>query len=546
MNGRAFVSATEDFRRARRRAALQSVLARLSGRPTNPLSFEEVKKQLKVAGEVPRGLQDIPLERIIGSVGRYRDFTRDFLPLGDNDAQRWARVKTVMNDAGGLPPIEVYKLGDVYFVKDGNHRVSVARRIGAETIEAYVTEVRTRVPLSPNDTPDDLILKAEYTDFLSQTRLDELRPNANLTLTAPGGHKVLLEHIAVHRYFMGLDEQRDVPGEEAVTHWYDTVYQPVVGMIHETGVLRDFSGRTEADLYLWLSEHRAALERALDWPVSLGAAAEDLMTHTSPQRARGSLTTAEPRNTLWNEILVAVSGTEAGWAALSAALTFAKLEGATLYGLHVLPGETHREGEKAQTVQREFAKRCETAGVPGRLALTVGRPPQVVVSRSRWIDLSVLSVSYPPPEGTLARVGSGLRLIIRRSPKPLLLVPPDAKTLNTLPKRALLAYDGSPKAQEALYAAAYLAGRWHVALGVLTAAEAQGEAKAYLKLHGLEATFVTTQGSAAQAVLREAEAGAVDLIVMGAYGSGALLEAALGSTVDAVLRARRWPVLVCP
>ena len=118
-----------------------------------------------------------------------------------------------------------------------------------------MTEVRTRVPLSLEDGPDDLILKTEYADFLTRTRLDETRPDADLTLTAPGGYETLLEHISAPPLLYGLRKKggcalRGGPRP----HWYDVVYKPVVEAIDETGVLRDFPGRTEADLYLFLAE----------------------------------------------------------------------------------------------------------------------------------------------------------------------------------------------------------------------------------------------------------------------------------------------------
>ena len=559
MNTAEFASAIQDFHRARRRGALRSLLARLAGRSSELLPFEEVRRGLQATGEVPRGLQQIPLDRVVGSVGRYRDFTRDFSPLDDSDEQRWARVRAAVTGPGGLPPIEVYKVGDAYFVKDGNHRVSVARRLGAPTTEAYVTEVRTRVPLSLEDGPDDLILKTEYADFLTRTRLDETRPDADLTLTAPGGYETLLEHISVHRYYMGLERKEDVPFEEAAAHWYDVVYKPVVEAINETGVLRDFPGRTEADLYLFLAEHRAALEAALDWPLSPGAAASDLAARVADpsaapvsvrERVADALEPAPhtPRRSLCDDVLVAVNGAATGWVALTAALGVARREGSFLYGLHVVPSEAQRESREAEAVRAEFAARCEAAGVRGRLALAVGRVPRAVVERGRLVDLIVLSLNYPPPTRPLARLSSGLRLIIRRSPRPLLLAPPATHP----PSHALLAYDGSEKSHEALYAAAYLAGRWGLMLSVLTVGEGRGEPEAlteardYLGAHRLEAAFISAPGPAAEAILREAELRGCDLILMGAYGDAPPLEAVLGSTVDAVLRARRAPVLVCP
>jgi hypothetical protein len=124
--------------------------------------------------------------------------------------------------------------------------------------------------------PDDLILKAEYADFLEKTRLDEYRPQSDLNVTVPGQYPILLEHIDMHRYFMGLDYQRDVSYEEAVTHWYDHVYLPIVQIIRERGILRFFPDRTETDLYLWIAEHRAALEKELGWRINPEDAAIDL------------------------------------------------------------------------------------------------------------------------------------------------------------------------------------------------------------------------------------------------------------------------------
>jgi hypothetical protein len=135
-----YLSALQDFHNARRKASIQEILARLAGRSSELLSYEEVAEKLKLNVRSDAGIHDIPLNAIVGSVGRYSEFTRDFLPLKDEDKQRWARVKAVVDDpeSPNLPPIEVYKVGEVYFVSDGNHRVSVARQEGSEYIEARV------------------------------------------------------------------------------------------------------------------------------------------------------------------------------------------------------------------------------------------------------------------------------------------------------------------------------------------------------------------------------------------------------------------------
>jgi hypothetical protein len=223
------------------------------------LSFDQVQQLISDRQKVDRGTQLIPISHIVGSVGRYRDFNRAFLPRSGANADRWAQLDVALNELRNWPPIEVYKIGDVYFVRDGNHRVSVAKANGMTHIEAEVTEIETRVPLSPDVDLDSLIIKAEYAKFQETTHLDETRPEADIELTEPGRYDILLQHIEVHRYYLGLHLQRDVTLEEAAASWYDTVYRPVIKAIQATGVLREFPRRTEADLYLWVAYHRERL-----------------------------------------------------------------------------------------------------------------------------------------------------------------------------------------------------------------------------------------------------------------------------------------------
>ena len=571
-----FSSAVQDFRRARRQADLQEITARLTGKSAELLPYEDVRRKLKAEVATRRGLEDIPLDAIVGSVGRYADFTRSFLPRQDSDEERWARVKVKVTDLGGLPPIEVYQIGEVYFVSDGNHRVSVARQVGATHIQAYVTEVRTKVPLSPDTQPDDLIVKAEYADFLEHTHLDELRSETDLSMTAPGQYKILQEHIEVHRYFMGLEQKREIPYEEAVGHWYDEVYWPVVQVIRQRGILRDFPERTETDLYLWVSEHRAALGQELGWEIGTDEAAADLAAQFSPRPQRVVARVSEKLldavtpdelqagpppgqwrreqlaarrdDRLFADILVPVSGEEIGWHALEQALVVARREGAQLHGLHVVPSEVQRDSEETQAVQAEFNRRCQAAGIPGELVLAVGEVPREICERARWTDLVVVNLAYPPAPQPLARLSSGFRTLIRRCARPVLAVPETSSRLS----RALLAYDGSPKADEALFVATYLSGKWNIPLVVVTVIEtgrttsdALARAQRYLKTHGVQATFAKESGPVAEAILRTAEEHESDLIIMGGYGLGPVLEVVVGSAVDQVLRESRQPMLIC-
>lgn len=253
-----YFSALEDFRRARHRADLERIVTFLKGRSSSLLSYDDVRKKLKTTGFGRRVLKEIPLEAIVGSVSRYNDFTRSFLPKRDQDKERWAAIDAIMTGAeGGVPPIEVYQIGEVYFVSDGNHRVSVARQVGATVIEAYVTEIPSKVPISPDIQPDELILKAEYTEFLAHTHLNTLRAIKNFGLAVPGKYHILEEQIEIYRYFMQEEQQHEIPYDEAVIRWYDDIYLPVVQIIEDQGMLRDFPNRTATDLYVWISEHRS-------------------------------------------------------------------------------------------------------------------------------------------------------------------------------------------------------------------------------------------------------------------------------------------------
>jgi len=168
--------ALDDFRRARSKAAMQRFWAGIRGRSLDLLPYDEISTKLRAVSRTDRGIKQVPLKDIIGSVNRIQDFDRNFLPLRDDDIYRWADVKTAMTSpmAKGVPPVSLYQIGDVYFVLDGNHRVSIAKEMGMETIEAYVTEIKTKVPISRTLTSDELIQKAAYVNFLEDTKIDQI------------------------------------------------------------------------------------------------------------------------------------------------------------------------------------------------------------------------------------------------------------------------------------------------------------------------------------------------------------------------------------
>ena len=568
-----YLQALQDFKKARREAALQEILARITGKENQLLSYEDVRKKLHAREGSRTELREIPLDAIVGSVGRYSDFTRDFLPREEINEHRWARIMKEASGLRGLPPIEVYQIGDAYFVRDGNHRVSVARRLGAKMIEAYVTKVKTKVNITPDTDPDDLIIKVEYLEFLEKTKLDKLRPDAEVIFTNPGQYPILLEHITVHRYFMGLDQGREIEYEEAVKHWYDTVYMPVVQIIREQGILRYFPERTEADLYLWISRYQAELEENLEWRVTRDVAAADLIERFSPELSKRfsrlfakiyDLVTPDPLeegpppgtwrhetekyhngDNLFSNLLVTVNQTDEELLSLQQAITIAQRESSRIQGLHIgEPGS-----DTADVLAASFERQCDQTDVEGHLVIESGPVARVICERAFWTDLIISKLTYPPSDDPIGRLSSGFRTMIRRCPRPILVVPNQVTPM----RHALLAYNGAPKAEEALYVAAYLAAKWKIQLCVLIIEEEKLDVKKlkyraqqYLRNHSADATIkIHKPGERAKIIMDMAQQNECDFILMGGYKAKPLVEVVLGSVVDEVLRKTTVPLLIC-
>jgi len=579
-NNAATIRAVGDFHEARRKAALESILDPLLGRPVDLLSYDEVRNKLRAVESARRELQDIPLNKIVGSVSRYSDFTRTFLPRHESDKDRWTRVRAAVESLAGLPPIEAYQIGDVYFVLDGHHRVSVARELGADSIEGYVIPVYTRVPLSPGDSPDDLIIKAEYADFLARTQFDYLRAETNLLVSAPGQYPKLLEHVAVHRYFMGQRRNEAVSEKEALVDWHDNYYMPIAELIRSKNLLRDFPGRTETDLYLWIMDHRSRLsDGGMGWEVNTEKAARDLAVRFSPrwgQRLsriarrvtdvivpepllsgppagawRGEHQAPHRGSHLFDDILVTVFRDQSNQSALEMALEIARREEARLTGLHVVGSAAEEDSPEIARLRNEFLSRCAEKDIFGRLVIETGQAAPIICQRSPWVDLTIFRLAYPPPQGLLNRLRSGVRMLIRRCSSPLLAVPNIPFSLDS----ALLAYGSGRTSDEALFLAAYLAGRWQIPLTVVSVQPA-GEsphsptplerARAYLDTHEIQAIYIIeTADEPTPSVLLNAEAHNAGFIITGSYESAPVRESFTGSTVDRILRSTRRPVLIC-
>lgn len=248
--------AHEDFWRAYRRSFWRKLASWISGNDNKLLPYHEIREILPLQGQMDRGAQSIPIEKIVGSAGRYRDFDRAFLPTQKSNSQRWINISSARYADIELPPIDAYKIGDVYFVKDGNHRVSVARQRGQAMIDAYVTEITIPIKLTADTAIDELRSKRDYADFMHKTNLLTLRPETDLELSLTGEYGRLLNHIKTHQYYLGLEQQDDVAFETAVISWHDNVYQPLVTSIKAQKLNEQFPHLTLTDLYWMVSEYQ--------------------------------------------------------------------------------------------------------------------------------------------------------------------------------------------------------------------------------------------------------------------------------------------------
>jgi hypothetical protein len=251
-----------DYDRARRKAFLHDIVSFFKREPNTLISYADVRDRVTMEGESYRGMQEVPVDKIVGSMDRYRDFDRRFLPKRKNTANRWKSIDRAYYQDVVLPPIQLYKVGDIYFVKDGNHRVSVARERGVAFIDAEVIEGHIRIPIDSSMSPRRLLQQVEYAEFLRKTNLDRTRPQHDIRPTALGRYDEIVTHIEGRRR---LAEQRTgqlVTLSDAAADWYDNVYLPIALAVREQRLLRDFPDRTEADVYLWVMANRLQIQLA--------------------------------------------------------------------------------------------------------------------------------------------------------------------------------------------------------------------------------------------------------------------------------------------
>jgi hypothetical protein len=279
---------SSDFSRARGRAILSQIQHFIHTDKDRLLSFNDIKDILKPRNEVYRGHQTVPIKLIIGSEGRYRDFNKYFLPRSEHLRSRWERVDEAHLRDIILPPIQLYEIGGVYFVRDGNHRVSVARSQNVEFIDAEVTSLATEINISPSMTVDELretLITYEKNIFYEKTNFGGLSGDECLIFSSPGRYDVIYNHILVHKYFMNQHREGEIPFSEALVSWYNNVYSPIIAIIREQWLLANFPGRTEGDLYVWIVKHWDFLKKKYG-RYSLAAAAGDFSKKYGQSRGR--------------------------------------------------------------------------------------------------------------------------------------------------------------------------------------------------------------------------------------------------------------------
>jgi hypothetical protein len=251
-----------DFNRQRRRRAVARLASRLRrGDVDVILPFEEVVEALGRRGERHLGLQSIELDSIVGTVDRGREFDRSFRPTSGRTRTRWERIATAQRKGQSMPPVDVYRIGEVHFVKDGHHRVSVARALGYDTIDAYVTEVTTAVGAGREITLADLPLKSHERLFRERVPLpDEAR--VKIQLSDEWRYAALAEAVEAWGFRVMQETGEFMDRQQVAAAWFRDEYEPVTNMLREAGLLRRGS---ETEAYMRLAALRYLVLRTHVW-----------------------------------------------------------------------------------------------------------------------------------------------------------------------------------------------------------------------------------------------------------------------------------------
>jgi hypothetical protein len=284
-----YIISKEEFESARFKSLLNNLKYFLVGRNNELLSFEKIRKEFKLYKQRYLGIRTVKVEDIVGSLDRYRDFDRYFLPKKVHLQQRWARIHNLISSDVILPPVSLYKVGEMYFVLDGNHRVSVSKNTGVKYIDAEVTEFMTDLPLKRGMDPGEIFILAERKRFFDMTGLEKNQRDIKVEITAPCQYCFLLGQI--NKLMIQLNENKKIDEEiidfkQASLIWYDNIYLPAIEIIRSYGLLEKFPNRTEADLYIWINEHKRYLSLKYGRDVVIKFAAKDFLFRYSTNPLR--------------------------------------------------------------------------------------------------------------------------------------------------------------------------------------------------------------------------------------------------------------------
>ncbi len=268
----------QDFAKAFNKALFHEVQHLLNPEEASLISFSDIKKLLKPKNESYEGVKTIPITSIVGSEDRFGDFDNEFFPKSLHLKARWESIDRARLQDIILPPITVYELGGLYFVRDGNHRVSVAKSQGVEYIDAEVVSLKSEIKLKPGKSLKYMIkqvLSYEKRTFYFETNYGDITDDWCLDFSKPGQYDVIYNHILTHKYYINQKQTEEISMTDAIISWYRTVYMPVIDMIERKHIMRIFPRNTKSDLYVWLIKYWDELKQKFGADYSLAVVADD-------------------------------------------------------------------------------------------------------------------------------------------------------------------------------------------------------------------------------------------------------------------------------
>lgn len=262
----------DDFYKARNKALFNRIQHFLTPEEASLISLSDLKKLLKPNNETYKGMQAVPVNLIVGSEGRYKDFDNQFFPKNAHLKARWESIDRAHLQNIILPPVTLYELGGLYFARDGNHRISVAKARGIEFIDAEVISLQSEIKLKPGVSMKYLlqqIIAYEKRVFYSETSFGDITDYWCLDFTTAGQYDVIYNHILTHKYYLNLNQEEEITMPDAILSWFNKVYMPVVQVINDAKVMKKFKKRTISDLYVWMIKYWDDLKHKFgeDYPI---------------------------------------------------------------------------------------------------------------------------------------------------------------------------------------------------------------------------------------------------------------------------------------